>query len=435
MEGQFKIRRPRYLPWFICGIAGLFYYYEYFLRIVPSVMAQQVIYAYHLNAVTFSVLVGSFYFIYIPMQLIIGVFFDRFKPRRLLTFALISCSLGCLFFANGDCLWLACLGRLLIGFGSAFFFVGICKLATLWLPLDRFALVAGIATSIGMFGGLTGDNLLSRLMERAGWRLTNYFVGAIGVVLAFIIFLVLKNNKKRYFTVCQSHWLPDLKSGYRGLIELMKNPQMWINCSIGCLLLVPLSGFAETWGISYLVHVIHLSKSQAASAVSMIFLGWFLGAPIIGWLSDVIKQRRLPLTVGATLAAILISILIYVPNVSHEAVFYILFLFGFCSSSSVVVLSISREIGSRILTGTSVAFTNMLTMVSGVSIPVIGFILNLTWRHDAVSRIPFDASTYQMALSVLPISLVIAVFLTFYLQDTYCKPVVKNVREIRSFSN
>ena len=123
-----SLGRKSYLPWVICGFAGLFYFYEYLLRILPSVMMGQVSHAFHLNPASFGNLAGMFYYIYAPMQLLVGIFIDRFGPRRLLVFALLCCAFGCYLFGASHYVWVAMVGRLFMGFGSAFAFVGVLKL-------------------------------------------------------------------------------------------------------------------------------------------------------------------------------------------------------------------------------------------------------------------------------------------------------------------
>jgi hypothetical protein len=64
--------RSSALPWLICGLAALFYCYEYFLRIAPSVMDHQLRMTYHLDATALGQLIAFYYFAYTPMQLVVG---------------------------------------------------------------------------------------------------------------------------------------------------------------------------------------------------------------------------------------------------------------------------------------------------------------------------------------------------------------------------
>ncbi len=407
-------------PWVVFILAGVFYSYTYFLRIIPSVMTSQLLTVYHLNAVTLGNLSGIYYYVYVPLQLLVGIFFDRFGPRRLLTLALLTCALGCYWFASADSVTAALLGRILMGFGSAFAFVGALKIASIWLPANQFAFITGITVSIGTLGGLVGDVLLTSFIDHHGWRLTIYGLALVGVVLGTFMFL-LARLKQREHVLQKPKLLSTLREGCAGLFHLLRNPHVWVNCVVGCLLYIPMLGFAETWGIPYLMTAYHVSKAVAADAVSMVFLGWVCGAPFVGLISDAVKTRRLPLTLSATVTAILLSIVLYVPNLHIQTLFVILFIFGLFSSAQVLVFSISRELSPTILVGTAIGTTNMIVMLSGASISLMGFLLNLSWKTGA-APITLYTWNYQLALAILPLSLLAAVFLTFYLPETYCRP-------------
>ena len=118
------LRNKRYLPWLICGLASLFYFYEYLLRILPSLMTEQVIYAFRLSPASFGNLAATFYYIYVPLQLLVGIFMDRFGPKRLLMFALLSCIFGTYLYASSHVVWGGVVGRFFMGFGSG---VCICR--------------------------------------------------------------------------------------------------------------------------------------------------------------------------------------------------------------------------------------------------------------------------------------------------------------------
>src|SRR5262245_9308234 len=117
-----------FLPWVICGLGALFYCYEYLLRIAPSVMMVDLMQAYQINATVFGNLAAFYYYAYTPVQLPVGVLMDHYGPRRLLTFACLACALGSYLFAHASYISMAQFGRFLVGFGSAFAFVGVLKL-------------------------------------------------------------------------------------------------------------------------------------------------------------------------------------------------------------------------------------------------------------------------------------------------------------------
>ncbi len=142
--------------WFIVILGATFYCYEYLLRVSPGVMTSHLMSAYNLDAKSYGNLSACYYYIYSPMQLFVGLLMDRFGPRKLLTFACVCCAAGIYLFAATPFLHVAQAGRVLIGLGSAFAFVGVLKLASIWLPANRFALISGIASVLGVVGGIMG---------------------------------------------------------------------------------------------------------------------------------------------------------------------------------------------------------------------------------------------------------------------------------------
>ncbi|WP_280522001.1 MFS transporter [Candidatus Coxiella mudrowiae] len=70
------------------------------------------------------------------------------------------------------------------------------------------------------------------------------------------------------------------------------------------------------WGSLYLVQIRGLMRADASFVTSMLFIGTIIGAPVVGWLSDRIKRRRIPMMVGAVIALFLILLLMYLPHLS-----------------------------------------------------------------------------------------------------------------------
>lgn len=188
-------KKAHILPWLICGLGALFYCYEYFLRILPSVMTQHLMHAFNIDAAMFGNLMAFYYYAYTPMQLPVGVMMDRIGPKRLLVFAAVICAFGTYLFAH-QYLAVAQTGRFLVGFGSAFAFVGVMKLASIWLPPSRFGMIAGFATTLGMLGAMGGDILLAELVRDLGPKTTLYLASAVGIVITVILWLAIPDRNK-----------------------------------------------------------------------------------------------------------------------------------------------------------------------------------------------------------------------------------------------
>lgn len=403
--------------WIMCTFGALFYCYEYLLRISPSVMTNDLMGSFAITAGALGNLIAFYYYIYTPMQLPVGVLMDRFGPKRLLVFACLICAFGSYLFASATHTSVIAIARLLVGFGSAFAFVGVLKLAAIWLPKNRFGMVCGLATALGMVGAMIGDIAMANIVNHHGWRSTVMYSAIVGVVLAIVILFVMKeagSHTDSHEKTTFKHLLPDL-------YQLIKNPQIWLNGIIGCLLYLPTSAFAELWGVPYLQSTFDFSRQNAAAAVSMIFLGWAIGGPIAGFISDRVRLRRLPIIIGSIVAALLILVLLYSHDLSKFSVYTILFIFGAFSSAQVLVFAVGREISPAKLSGTSVALTNMLVMLGGVIFqPVVGILLDTRWNGLKANGVPiYTVSDYKFALIILPIGLALSAILMLFMKETY----------------
>lgn len=411
-------------------LGAVFYAYEYLLRISPSAMETSLRQHFALSATGFGFMSSVYYYAYVPMQLPVGILMDRFGPRRLLTFACFICVVGTLMFCQTDDYHVAIIGRFLVGAGSAFAFVGVLKLATIWLPENRLAMVAGMTSALGTIGAMLGDNFLSVLVSHNGWQKTDIFTAIFGMVLTVVLWFGIHDHKR------------DLKSGgtintfKRNLIDLniiLRDKQIWLNGFFGCLVYLPTTVFAELWGIPYLSHAHAMTDTQAGFANSLLFCGFMVGAPTMGYISDRIKRRKKPMVVGSIGAAIMMMLILYYPNLSHFNIYCLVFILGLFYSAQTIVFAVGRELSPNEAAGTAIATTNMLVMLGAMLLqPLIGRLLDWSvWLqhtniHD-LTRIPIEHITqygpenYRLAMSIIPLGIILAAILTLFIRETHAQ--------------
>lgn len=422
-------RKIQSLGLFICMLGALFYCYEYFLRIAPSVVTAEIRNLYHIDATIFGYLMAFYYWAYTPMQLPVGVLMDRYGPRRLLTLASLVCGVGVLLFINPTHqLHLAKIGRFFIGFGSAFAFVGALKLAAVWLPANRFAMFAGIVTTLGMLGAMTGDIVLVRVFEHYDWETIFILSGWIGIGLAIVIYMVVRDKKPREDGPVQYYVPPRIRRASLAhitveFVKLLNNRQVWFNGLIGCFLFMSLSAFAELWGMEYFRVGFNLSKTEAANATAMVFLGWAVGGPVMGWLSDYFQRRKLFLLLGASISTLLMFSVLTVDAISYQELCILMFLIGLATSAEILVFAVARDIFAKRLAGSAIALTNMMVMLSGmIAQPLVGKLLDTHWvTHSTLVegiRV-YTKDDYTFAMMLIPVAFALAVVLSFFMKESY----------------
>lgn len=403
----------------MCALGMLFYFYEYYLRVAPSVMNAELRAFFGLGEAQFGFLAACYYYAYTPMQIPVGMMMDRFGPRRILTFACFLCAVGTYLFAATPYLFLAQIGRFIVGFGSAFAYVGVLKIANVWLPKKYFALMAGICTTLGMFGAIIGEIAMNYGVEIFGWQSTLYYSALVGILLMIALWIVLREEQETATTPLSSH---PSHIKFDGLKEMIVSPQLWITGVIGCLTFFPISGFSEIWAISFL-QAAGMTKTEAALGSSMVFLGFATGGPLWGIVSDWIQSRRIPLIMGSFVSAALMALAVFIPTASLWWMYPLLFFSAFFASVEILIFAVSNDFSKPKVSATAIAFANTVVMIGGAFLPVlIGEVLDKTVQM--VDNVPVSTvEDYSSALSVLPFSLVIAGILSVLLKESYHKHV------------
>lgn len=427
-------KKSAMLGWFVCGLGAIYYCYEYLLRIAPSVMEGPLREHFSLTATGFGLLSAFYYYAYVPLQIPVGVLLDRYGPRILITLACLVCVVGTFLFASTDVFWIAATGRFLVGFGSAFAFVGVLKLATIWLPEDKLGMVSGMAAALGAIGAMLGDNFMGVLVESIGWEATTHWSAFFGIGLAVILWFGIHDGEDQepHDSLLSNHehhgTINSFKRSWDDLKIIIRNPQMWINGLYGCLVYLPTTVFAELWGIPYLKHAHGLSTGQADFANSILFLGFTVGAPLMGLISDKLKRRKLPMLLGATGAAVVMMSILYIPGLSATQLNVMMLTLGLLYSAQCIVFAVGRELSPKEAGGTAMAMTNMVVMLGAMFLqPLVGRLLDMSVSshvstdlatHETLKQL-YTAQDYQFALSIIPIGIVLAAILTFFLSETY----------------
>lgn len=411
------------MRWLIWALGALVFFYAFFQRVAPSVMVADLMRDFDVSAAALGNLSAFYFYAYALVQLPVGVMVDRWGPRRVLTMGLVFACTGGLLFANAEHIDVAYLGRFMVGAGVGFGFVCSLKLAANWFPATRFAMLSGMTMMFGMVGGIAGQAPLSAAVEAYGWRSTMIAAAGFGLLLTTAIWLIVRDRPVMVDEDAAA--APHSAAMLHGLRKAMRIPQTWLHAAIGFSMTATLLAFGALWSVPYLIQAYDLSRPLAAASASLMLIGWAVGAPAIGWLSDHLKRRKPPLVIAATAALVSIVCLLYVPSLPLVAIEVLLFVNGAACGGIVLCFAAVREVNKSDAAGTATAFVNTAVISSGAMFqPAVGWLLDKNWdgAMEAGARI-YTVGTYQTAFITLPLCAAIAVVLSFWVRETYCQPV------------
>ncbi|MDR1401453.1 MAG: MFS transporter [Puniceicoccales bacterium] len=400
------------LAWLAWTAAVAFYLYEYLVRVAPSVMEQELATQFSASAVTIGTVVGSYYIVYAPLQLFAGILFDKFGGKSVLFPASVLVAIGCLapIIPSTSLVYITA-GRILTGIGSSCAFIGVMYLAAVWFHDERLAFLSGLTTSLGICGALIGQTPLAFLIDRIGWKMSFVVMAIAGVIMAAAIAIYIPETPR--WEVEKRSAISDtspLKNFLSGLIAVCKNKQTWIIGLVGASLYTPLVIFGDLWGVRYIEISMGLAKSEATKISSMLYVGWLVGGPLAGLISDVIKCRRKLLICGTFLSTILFSILLLCPIKSTFSVGLLLFLAGVCSSPEVICFVASLELNIGEAKGSAIAVVNMIVMLAGgLFQPIVGWLMEV---HSTGADHVISSEAFRNALLTMPALTLIGLLLS-----------------------
>jgi MFS family permease len=407
--------RPSLLPFFGWLTGAMFFFYAWVLRVAPSVMVEELMRDFAVGAGVLGHLSAAYFYGYAGMQVPVGLLLDRFGPRRLMTAAAAVCAAGCVLLALSDTLAGATAGRFLIGASAAFSLVGSMAVAGQWFAANQFAILSGLSMAMGMAGGVFGQAPLRLAVEASNWRTTTLLLAAGGVALAIAAFATVRDKHRG------SGGLGKVLSG---LGVVLRHRQTWLIAITGLGTSAPLLALASLWGVPFLETAYGFTRTQAATLTSVIFVGWGVGAPLIGWLSDRIGRRRAPLVAGLVLETAALAALVYSPGLPTPALAALCFLVGFCGSAQILCFALVRENHPATLSGTAFGFLNgMVTGAGALFQPLVGVLLDLAWTGEtALGARVYDIAAYRIAFASLIACCLVGLACLLAVRETYCRP-------------
>jgi MFS family permease len=399
------------------SLGTLYFGYAFIQRVAPSVMTSELMRDFNVGGAMLGSLSAFYFYAYASIQLPVGMLTDRFGPRKLMSFAAALCAVASVIFATSDSLVMASIGRALVGATVAFAFVGTLAIAGYWFKPSRYALLAGVLQAVGMCGAVFGQAPLRYVVESQGWRGSMMILAGFALLLAGLLYnLVPKRSKEQKVSENQT-------GIFVGLRVVTTSSQTWLCALIGFGMAASMLGFGGLWAVPWLNTVLGYSITKAASITSMLFVGWALFSPLVGWISDRIGRRNIIMTTGALIELLSLAGIFFVTPQSTAVLMALFFVAGTGGSAMTVCFSSVKEHNSLEFSSTSLGLMNMCVVGSGaVMQPLIGWLLDLRWDGTLAdgARI-YPAEGYTFALSSLLVVTAAALVGTLLLKETYCK--------------
>jgi len=389
-------------------VTAVYYFYQYALRSAPAVMMPQLADAFGLSAMGVASIVGLFYYGYSPFSLVAGAAIDRVGPKKVVPLGAAMVGIGALLFGSGGS-QTASIGRFLQGAGGVFALVGAAYIATKNFPPARAATLIGATQMFGMAGGSAGQFAAGPIIgSGVPWSAFWTGMGIAGLGISALLFLLLPAEEP---SGRRAAWLPGAAAAFA---TVFRNPQSILCGMIAGLLFIPTTIFDMIWGVRFLQEARGFDYASAVMRSAAVPLGWVIGCPLLGLVSDRIGRRK-PIIIAS--AVVLLACLAWILY-GRADVFppYVLGLVsGLASGAAMLPYTVIKEANPPEVSGTATGVVNFLNFTfSALLGPVFGWIM----RRVSGESAQLNLEHYQTVFTPLLFGVGLAIVLTLLLRET-----------------
>lgn len=386
---------------------ALFFFYQYILRVYPSVMVNELRFDFALTAEQFSYFGAFNLYAYSLLQIPVGLLVDKYGVRHTVLVSIALCLGATILASLTQNLYIAYLSRIMMGAGSACAFMCTLKTVVDYLPEKGRGVWMGATLTLGVAGALTAGKPFSLAMDIFGWRHALLLTTIIGTSIFVLVFIVFPREKNVSQPVPEKTTANDILTGIR---TILKTRMVLIYAFLAVGLYTPLSVMADLWGVAYIMSKFGIDRSSAAEVSMMMSVGLCIGSLALPYVAE--KYDALNKTIRICIFGILTTLcaILFLPNLGTWEISTLFLLLGlFCGAEMLCFTGIVNYAPAG-KTGVTFGITNTANMLGGaVAQQIIGFALDrFLWNGalDAHGHRLYSNSDYTMALSSLVVIIV-----------------------------
>ncbi|QDB78605.1 MFS transporter [Georgenia wutianyii] len=354
---------------------------------------------------------GSFVMVqlglYALMQVPAGVAIDRWGARKVLLASTLVMGTAQLLFAFATSFPVALAARALLGVGDAAVFIAVLRLAAMWFPHRRYAVLTSLTGLVGMLGNLVATVPLVLALDALGWTRTFALTAVASLGYALLLLRPTVAAPFRQLAPVEPDGSPARRPALRGIGATWGRRETRLGFWTHQATMAPGVVVALVWGYPYLTEALGYPDARAASLLSLYVLATVAFSFLVGPLAGRRPTWRAPMAVGISLAGVLAVALLVLwpggrpPSAVVTAVFVV---FAIGGPGSQIGFHIARDYNpaARISTATGLVNAGGFAgaMVAAVA---VGMVLDARSGSAAPSLLD-----YRWAVSVIGVIAVVS---------------------------
>jgi MFS family permease len=252
-----------------------------FFRSLNAVLSPYLIADLHLTARSLGLITSVYFFTSAVFQAPLGLFMDRYGPRRVQGALMLLATVGVLMFALGRDPAMLILGRAIMGIGAAGALMTCFQAVVLWFPPARWPVLNGWVMAAGGLGGLMASVPAELVLHVTDWHGLMVGAAVVTLLVAVAIYAIVPERRR-------DGPAEGFGAQVRGLGQIYGDRLFWRLAPMLATIAGANLAFGGLWAGPWLKDVAGLTPDGIAVNLlfftTLITVGFAVSGTIAGWL-------------------------------------------------------------------------------------------------------------------------------------------------------
>lgn len=388
-------------------VMSMLFLFEYFSLNILNVLEPHIANEFNCSSSKIGWLGSSYFYAMVILLIPAGYIVDKYPLKKIVIFAALAGALGTFLLSISETYTHLIISRFIVGSClGPFALISCIKYISQAVSRKMRGIYINLIFFTGIFGGALSQNIFGKLVYRLGWRESLTIVSLVGICIAMLLFLLIKDCACQFER--RSIFTNDIK-------DFIAKSDIYVNVRVGAIaaiLNMPLFIFGSLFGITFLEQVYGLTGSPATSITAKLFWGMLLGCAISSLLEYKFYKISI-LLLGLIISIITLTFLIFMEATQQSILNCLFAVIGISAGLHVVSFTLIEEVSCSTNVGLSEGFHSTIIFFGGAVIqPIFGKILDASNFYQIKSGIGVKVHMpYQVGLALLILLLLLGTYL------------------------
>lgn len=248
------------------------YFLSYLYRTITALISDRLARDLHLGPADLGLLASMYFLAFGLIQLPLGIWLDRFGPRRVQAVLLVIAAAGALMFALAGSFATLVIARTLIGLGVAGALMAGLKAIVLWFPPDRIALANGWFVMVGALGAVTATEPAELLLAPLGWRGLFVLLAGLTALSALLVLVLVPEREGAAANATRAV----------GISAIYRDRRFWRLAPLSATVIGSAWALQGLWAAPWLRDVEGLNRAATVDVLLLMACALAAGALVLG---------------------------------------------------------------------------------------------------------------------------------------------------------